>query len=255
MKHLVTTSDLPDQDATTLSLWQTARADASAASGFGFVAVLFLFVWLAFQWGFGNDAVMPWLSAAAFDAVDDRETWTRGIVAIGATALTAFTFWAVTQAFDAIVVLASLKLIPGLTKRLSLFLQRKGWVTPYDEMKWKTRWAIAYFTGVSSVMLVDLFATGEHGIARRKKMIVQSVLLSAGSLSLVVGLTAVAAVIAVRVPATADTAETFIRYARNPLTWIGLFGALFAWGLVFGGDDPDEPARDEVDEPSLPSAT
>ena len=268
MKHIVTTSELTtanaggtasangsaprDEPQTTGPLppiWQVARDDLRAASGFGILAVACLLVWMAFQWGFGNDTVLPWLSALTFDAVDDRETWGRGLSAIGLTALTGFTFWAVSQALDAVVMLAGLKLVPGLTQRLSIFLRRKGWVSPYDELKLSTRWIMAYGAGASIPCLVDFFATGEQGIQRRKRMIIESTLLSAGSVGIVIALVAFAAVLGVRIPATASGAETFIRYARNPLTWIVILGLVFVANHAFGRDDPE---NDEEVEPELP---
>jgi hypothetical protein len=123
-------------------LWQTVKGDFSRATGFTFVGVIALLAWMAFQWGFGNDALLPPIVTATFDRVDDGSTWRGGFAGVGAAMLAGFLFWAATQAFDAVVMLCGLRLIPGITERVSSLLRRKGWVTPYDDMSSSTRWII-----------------------------------------------------------------------------------------------------------------
>ncbi len=210
----------------------TVRADLAGASGFGLVAVMVLVAWLVFQWGFGNDTVLAWISALSFDSVDDRETWGRGISAVTAAGLTGFLFWTITQIIDAVLVLSGMSLMPRVIGRLSRTLRARGWVKPYAEMKWSTRWIIAYATGASALCLVDVLATGRHGFADRRRVVATAALLSSSTVGLLVALVALVAVVAVRVPATADEAEVFIRFARNPLTWIAIFATLFLVGRV-----------------------
>ena len=227
------------------SLWETVKADFSTASGLRVAGVVLLVAWMGFQWGFGNDALLPSIAASAFDAVDDGESWSSGFAAVTAAAAAGFLFWAATQAFDAVLMLSGLRLVPRITDRLAAYLRRKGWVTPYADMKWSTRWAIAYFTGASVVCLVDLFATGESGIRQRRGMIISSTLLSAGSVGGVVALVTGAAMIAKRVPATEPAADVFIRFAKNPLTWIVIFGSIFLIGHLRGSDSEEATAGAE----------
>lgn len=216
----------------TESVWETAKRDLSGATGLGPLAVVGLLVWMAFQWGFGNDAVLPTVAANSFDLADDGDSWGRGIIGVGAAMAAAFLFWGASQLLDAVIMLAGLRLIPRLTQRISHYLTRKNLVKPYDELRWTTRWGLAYATGVSVICLVDVFATGRPGLAGRRSMILVSVLLSAGTVSLAVGLVVGAAMVATRIPAVADEAEVFIGVAKNPLTWIGLFGVLFLIGAL-----------------------
>jgi len=216
------------------TLWQTIKGDFAQAAGLKLIAVVLLLAWMAFQWGFGNDVLLPSIVASAFDGVDDGETWRAGGAAVAAATLAGFGFWAITQALDAVIMLTGLRLVPGITQRVSAFLQRKGWVTPYRDMKWSTRWIIAYATGVSALCLVDAFATGEHGVRSRRGIIATATALSAGSVALVVLLVSGAAMIGKRIPATEGAAETLIRYAKNPLTWIVIFGGVFLFDYLRG---------------------
>lgn len=218
--------------APTESLWQTASRDFASARGLRVILVLGLLLWMAFQWGPGNDIFLPSIVASVFDGVDDGSTWPNGVLTVLLSTLAGFGFWAATQLIDAIVVLSGLRLIPALTARLSAFLRRKGWVTPFDEMKLSTRWIIAYASGASVLCLVDVFATGRQGPEGRRHMIIQSVLLSAGSVGAVVAMVTTAAMVATRVPATESGAETFIRFAKNPLTWIVIFAAVYLVGFL-----------------------
>jgi hypothetical protein len=97
----------------------------------------------------------------------------------------------------------------------------------------------SYATGASALCLVDLFATGEGGLHDRRRIAVSAVLMSAGTVSLVVGLVVTAAMVATRVPATEGAADTLIRFAKNPLTWILIFATAFAVGHLrsSGGDE------------------
>jgi hypothetical protein len=194
-----------------------------------------LLAWMGFQWGFGNDVLLPSIAATGFDAIDDGETWTSGFAAAAVAGVAGGGFWALTQTLDAIVVMSGLRLVPGLTQRLSTYLTRKGWVTPYAEMTWSTRWVIAYATGVSVLCLVDVFATGRQGVRDRSVMIATSVALSAGTVGVVVGLVATATMVATRVPATASGAEVFLRWAKNPLTWVAIFAVVFLVGRLMNG--------------------
>lgn len=234
------------------SLWQSVKRDFAGASGWKVLAVVGMFVWMAFQWGWGNDILLPSLAATAFDAVDDGETWTSGIAAVGAAAAVSFVFWWLTQLFDAVVMLSGMGLLPNITKRISRFLRKRGWVKPYAEMKWSTRAALAYAAGASLLCQVDLFATGVQGVRVRRRMILETTVLSAGLVATVVALVTTAAMVATRVPATESGAEVFIRYAKNPLTWIVILAVAYGAGALLSRgqageseSDPDGLARQQ----------
>ncbi len=234
------------------SLWQTVRGDFAAATGWKVLAIFGLLAWMAFQWGLGNDILLPSLAASALDAVDDGETWSSGLAAVAAAAVTGGLFWALVQCIDAVVMLSGIRLIPGLTARITAFVQRKGLVTPYAEMRWTTRWIISYATGVSLLCLVDVFATGRPGLRTRRSMIVVSVILSAGTVGLIVALVALAAVVAARIPATEAGAEVFVRFAKNPLTWIVIFVAVYGIGRLLSGDKDEEKQTENEDDGAGP---
>jgi hypothetical protein len=247
-----------DESAAPPTLRQVIRGDFAAASGLKLLAIVLLLAWMAFQWGLGNDILLPTIAANGYDSVDDGETWSRGLAAVGVAALAGGGFWAMTQALDAVVVLGGLRLIPGITERLSSYLRRKGWVTPYAEMKWSTRWIIAYATGVSLLCLIDVFATGTQGVKQRRGMIAGAVALSAGTVGALVALVAGAALTASRIPATEDGAVVFIRFAKNPLTWVVIYAVVFLVGRLTGksfktadglDDDDLDPKKSQPQDP------
>lgn len=129
--------------------------------------------------------------------------------------------------------------MPAITSRLSRFLVKKGWVTPYDEMRWSTRWIIAYVSGVSLLCLVDVFATGTQGVKHRRRMIASATALSAGTVGAVAAMVATAAMVARRIPATRSGAEIFVRFAKTPFTWIALFLVITLVGHLIKSDDAD----------------
>lgn len=183
---------------------------------------------MAFQWGWGNDVLLPSVAATAFDAIDDGESWRTAAGASVAATLAGGLFWAVTQTFDGIVVLTGLRLIPGVTARIGAFLQRKGWVKPVDELSFGTKFLIAYATGASVLCLVDVFATGRQGLRGRWRLLGQAVAMSAGGVAVVIAVIASATSIGARVEATEYAADVLIRYAKNPLTWFVIYTVVIA---------------------------
>lgn len=215
-------SDLADE-----SLWETVKGDFASAGGVKIVGVALLLAWMAFQWGPGNDMILAPLAATVYDTIDDGGSWATGVIAVSAAGLAGGGFWGLTQILDTVIVLTGLRMLPGVTSRMGRSLRRRGLVTAYADMKWSTRWILAYATGVSVIGLADVFATGRQGLRGRRNMIVASVLMAAVSVGVVVAAIASAAMIAKRYPSTADEAETFVRYARNPFVWLAIFGTIF----------------------------
>ncbi len=215
-----------------MTVWQAAKADFGDAGGVKVVAVISLLVWMAFQWGFGNDAVLPTIASNVFAWIDNGDTWSRGLWAALCAGIAGCAFWAASQLIDAVVLLAGLKLLPHMTGKVSDYLRNRHLVRPYRELRWTTRWVVSFATGASVVCLIDVLATGRPGLAGRRQMIGETVVLSAGTVGLVTSAVVGAAMVAVRVPAFAGGAENMIRYARNPLTWIVVFSTVFLAGAV-----------------------
>jgi len=72
--------------------------------------------------------VLAPIVARAFDVFNDGGTWASALAAIGSGTLAGGLFWAITQTIDALIVVSSLRLLLGITQRISAFLQRQGWV-------------------------------------------------------------------------------------------------------------------------------
>lgn len=209
--------------ATELTLWQTVKSDFAASTGRRVLGVAAVFLWMAFQWGWGNDVLLAPIAATAFEAVDDGQTWLSAAAASGAGTGAGSLFWAVTQALDGIIVLSGLALIPGMTGRIGAFLRRKDWVKPVAELSFGTKFLIAYATGASVLCLVDVFATGRPGLRGRGRMLAEAVALSVGGVAVVIAAITVTTSIGARIEATAEAAELVVRYAKNPLTWLVIY--------------------------------
>lgn len=222
------------EDGNHESLWQTVRGDFAQATGIKVLGVIGVLGWMAFQWGWGNDILLPPIIARAFEAVDDGETWPSGIVAVLAGTGAGSLFWAVTQTLDGLIVLSGLRLVPGITDRVSRFLRRSGWVKPFSELSFATRFLIAYASGASILCLVDVFATGRQGLRSRWRMLAEAVAMAVAGVALIVAVITTAIVIGARVPATEEAAAVIVRYARNPLTWLVIYGSIVLVSAVTG---------------------
>lgn len=216
------------------SLWQTVRGDFSQAAGFKVLGVIGVLGWMAFQWGWGNDVLLPPIIARAFEGVDDGETWPSAIGAVLAGTGAGSLFWAITQTLDGVIVLSGLRLVPGITDRVSRFLRRSGWVKPFSELSFGTRFLIAYASGASILCLVDVFATGRQGLRTRGRMLFEAVALAVAGVALIVAVITIAVAVGARVPATEAAAEVVVRYARNPLTWLVIYGSVVFVSAITG---------------------
>ncbi len=232
--------DVVSEDEQRESLWQTAKGDFANAAGLRLLGVTLVLVWMAFQWGWGNDILLPPIVARAFESVDDGESWASGLAAIGSGTGAGALFWGVTQAIDGIVVLTGISLLPGITGRISKFLNKKGWVKTYSELSLSTRFLIAYASGASMLCLIDVFATGRPGLRERRRILAESVGLAVAGVAIVLAVITTAAAIGSRVPATEATAEVIVRYARNPLTWLVIYGSIFVLSTLNSKLRPDE---------------
>ncbi len=206
------------------SVWQTVRADIRRASGSRLAGVVLVLLWMAFQWGWGNDVLLPTIVGRVFDAIDDGDQWRTGGAAVGAATAAGSLFWAVTQFIDGVVVLTGTRLIPGVTRRISAALGRQGWTKPYADISLPTRIVIAYVSGASALCLLDVFASGREGLRGRKAMLGEAVLLAVASVGAVILIVTVALAVGARIPATEPAASVVVRLVQNPLTWIVLYG-------------------------------
>lgn len=233
---------------TTESLWQTVKRDFSTATGARILGVIVLLAWMAFQWGFGNDILLPPIVARAFEAVDDGKTWLSGSAAVAAGVGAGGAFWGLTQAFDAVIVLSGLRLIPNITARISNFLRDKGWVKSFAELSWGTRFLIAYASGASILCLVDVFATGRSGLRSRGRMVVQAVGLAVAGVAIAIAVVSIVIAVGARVPATEGAADFVLRYARNPVTWLVIYGSIVGIsalaGRIGGTPETEVPGRE-----------
>ncbi len=216
------------------SLWSTIKGDFANATGARVLGVLGMMIWMAFQWGWGNDVLLPPIVARAFDAIDDSSTWPSAIGAIGAGTVAGSGFWGITQAFDGVVVLAGFGLIPATTARISRTLRRHGLVKPYHELSFGTRFFVAYLSGASVLCLIDVMATGRPGLQPRRRILAEAVAMAVAGVAIVIVVITSAIAIGARVPATEGAAEFVVRYARNPLTWLALYGTLALGSAIAG---------------------
>ncbi|MEZ5341928.1 MAG: hypothetical protein R2706_10900 [Acidimicrobiales bacterium] len=204
-----------------------AKSDIRAASGVRVLAVIVMLAWLAYQWGFGNDATLPTLVARATLAVDDGETARAGSLAVATGFGVGFLFTLVTQVIDVSIVILGFNQLPLTSAWISRSVRRRGWVKPFADMTWVGRWMLAYGVGTSAVLLVDRFARNKTATDDQNRIVGISLALSSISVGLVSALVVAVAVLALRFPQTERAGEIVIRVASNPLTWLGLFGSIY----------------------------
>lgn len=220
------------ESAAAESVWQTAKADFAHATGFRLLGVVALLSWLAFQWGWGNDILLPPIVARTFEAVDDGSTWPSALISTTVGTAAGSLFWGLTQTLDGIIVLAGLRLVPGISERIARSVKRQGWVKPFADLSLGAKFLIAYASGASMLCLVDVFATGQPGLAGRRWVLAQSVALSVAGVAVSVAAVLSATAVGLRIPATTAAADTIVHYGANPVTWLVIYSSLFGLSLT-----------------------
>jgi hypothetical protein len=224
---MTSTPAAPPSVVADVPYWPLVRRDLSRLTALRFASAVAMTAWIIFQWGFGNDALLPVLVARTGTWIDDETTLIRLVLATTGAGLVGLLFWAVTQTIDAVVVIAGADLMPNTVARLSAGLRRRGWVKPWAELSWVDRWLIAYGAGASAAVLVDALATGRPGLHGRRSMVASAVALSSGSVGLVSFVITGLALSGLRFPSTEPAARRIIAVVSSPLFWLAVLSAVF----------------------------
>jgi hypothetical protein len=216
------------------------------------MALVGVVVWLAYEWGIGNETVTPWLLANVIRRTD-------GAWAIAAAGIVGFAFTLAQQLLAGFTALAGFALFDRTTQAAWSRLQARFGRTPteWSHLGLLTRTITVFLFGTTAVALLQLVATGRVGVRRHARAIVESAILCATIVGVLGAVAGAVAAVGREVDGLESSTEWTLRVLGNPLLWLGMLLVVGLVHLVRG--EPDQPgdgaADGAVDGPVPPQRT
>jgi hypothetical protein len=186
--------------------------------------------WVAYEWGFGNETVTPWILVRV---VSD----TSGGWSVLATAAVGFTFTLVQQAISGLTAVYGFSMFgrTASTARRSLRARLDREPRTWDEQRLGTKALVVFALGTTAVVLIESTTTGSVGYARQRRVVAQAAVLVASIVAVIGAVGATAVLIGRSVPALESSTEWALRILGNPLFWIGLLVAVIVGRRLAAG--------------------
>lgn len=191
------------------------------------LALLAVGVWMAYEWGPGNETVTPWI---LLRVLKDNE----GLASVLATALVGLVFTAVQQLVSGFTALLGFSMFRRSSAAAWRRLSSDGRQPPGDwnRLSWPGRAAIAFGLGTTAVALTQQVTTGDVGVRRHGSEVVQSALLCGALVAALGAMAGGLAWLGREVEALQGGTDRVIDVLANPLVWLSLAAAVLLAGRL-----------------------
>jgi hypothetical protein len=181
------------------------------------LALLGVAVWLTYEWGPGNETVTPWILVRVL-----RNN--EGIVSVLATAIVGFVFTTTQQLASGFTALLGFSMFHRSSAAAWRRLSRDGRQPPgnWNRLPWPGRAAMAFGLGTTAVALTQQATTGEAGVRRHRREVVQSAVLCGGLVSALGAVAAGLAWLGLEVESLRAGTDRLIDVLANPLLWLAV---------------------------------
>jgi hypothetical protein len=203
------------------SIRRSVRHDLAGSTWRQRILLLATVGWVAYEWGFGNETVTPWILVRV---VSD----TSGAWSVLVTAAVGFMFTLVQQAVSGLTAVYGFSMFrrTASTARRSLRARLDREPRTWDEQRIGTKALVVFALGTTAVVLIESTTTGAVGLARQRRVVAQAALLVASIVAVIAAVGATAVLIGRSVPALESSTEWLLRLLGNPLFWIGLLATV-----------------------------
>jgi hypothetical protein len=173
-------------------------------------------LWLAYEWGPGNETVTPWLVVTIIGHSD-------GAITIPFTMLVGFSFTTTQQLASGVTGLAGFSMFERTAGAAWERLHGDSPTAPleWSRLGWGARSLVVFGLGTTAVALTQIVSTGQVGVRRHLRVIVQSALLCGVLVGLTGGLVASLAVLGRSSKRMSGATEWLLDVLGNPLLWLG----------------------------------
>jgi hypothetical protein len=174
-------------------------------------------LWIIYEWGAGNEMVTPWLLVRVVSE-------TTGLASVAATALVGFLFTACQQLLSGFTASAGFSMFPRTARSAWAKLKARLDPVPGDwaTMRWPTRALVVFTLGTTAVVLLQVASTGETGVRRQRRTVVQAAMLVGGLVGFAGAVVAALVWVGREVSWLQSPTDWLLRVLGNPLFWIGM---------------------------------
>ena len=181
------------------------------------LGLIAIFGWLIYEWGAGNETVNSILIARVINH-------SHGLISIPVTALIGFGFTTIQQLASGFTSLSGFSIFERSADAAWQRLRGQNETAPgeWSRLSFVKRGALVFGLGTTAVALIQITATGQTGVRRHAKAVVQSAMLCGSIVGSIGALAASIALLGRHFHALRKPTEWIIRILGNPLFWVGL---------------------------------
>ncbi len=174
-------------------------------------------VWIAYEWTAGNETLTPWLLVSV---IDNTSGWSSIVL----TALVGFGFTTAQQLTSGFMTSAGFSAFPRTAASAWSMLRSRLDPVPgrWTSMGWLARGLMVFALGTTAVVLIQIAVTGEVGVRRHRRTVVEAAVLCGVLVGALGAIVATSAWIGRRVEWLEPGTEWLLRVLSNPLFWIGV---------------------------------
>ena len=173
--------------------------------------------WIAYEWGFGNETVTPWVLVRVVSS-------TSGLWSVIATAGVGFAFTTMQQLVSGHTAVAGFSMFERTADASWRLLRSRLDDEPRDwhRRSLAMRTLVVFTLGTTAVVLMQMALTGAVGHRRHRAVINQAAVLCGVGVGIIGAVVAGAVWLGRSVPQLESPTEWLLRVLGNPLFWIGL---------------------------------
>lgn len=183
--------------------------------------------WIAYEWTAGNETLTPWLLVSV---IDNTSGWSSVVL----TALVGFAFTTVQQLTSGFMTAAGFSAFPRTAS--SAWHTLSGRLDPvpgrWGSLGWGARSLMVFALGTTAVVLIQNAVTGEVGVRRHRRTIVEAAVLCGALVGALGAVVASSAVLGRSISWLEPATDWLLRILSNPLFWIGVLVSLLLAGRL-----------------------
>ena len=183
--------------------------------------------WIAYEWGFGNETLTPWILVTVISN-------TSGVGSVIAVASVGFVFTTLQQALAGHIAVTGFSLFDRTAHAAWHRLETRLGEAPrgWNGLRLAAKALLVFTLGTTAVVLMQIMVTGDANADHHRGVVNQAAVLCGAVVGVLGGVLAAAVWAARTVPALEPATDWMIRILGNPLFWIGVLVIVTAANLV-----------------------
>lgn len=211
----------------TPGLRSALAADFRTAPALHRLALIGVSIWMAYEWGPGNETMTPWIVARV---IDDE---TRAVVIVW-SAVIGFTLTAVQQLVAGLTGLVAFSLFERTTAAAVARLDSPRAVRPvsWAQRGFGAKCVLAFGLGSTAVALLEVVATGRNGVRTHLPTVARSAVLTATIVATIGAAAATLAVTGRSIGPLAGPTNRVVTVLASPWFWLGAVALMLVANLL-----------------------